>query len=107
MTTTEVINDAVAEAVGAKERGIKRFAVEPGHGMTYSNGEPTLYGYGVYGRSSVLAGQTRRVNLGQFDRDTVPALCAAMRAAGLKVTVEQGSGYTAPNLNHLPDGPDL
>lgn len=107
MTTADLIKDAVAEAVNAKERGIRRFAVEPGYGMTYRNGEPTLYGYGVYGRSSVLAGQSRRVNLGQFNRDTVPALCAAMRAAGLKVTVEQGSGYTAPDVSHLPDGPDL
>lgn len=51
----------------------------PSVGRTYARNEYTAYEYGVYPRSSVLAGQTRRVFLDSFD--TLEAARAAYPGA--------------------------
>ncbi len=43
------------------------FTLEPGRGETYSHGRPVLYAHSVYDRSSVLAGQPRRLWVAQWD----------------------------------------
>ena len=37
------------------------YTLEPGTGETYRNAKPVLYAHSVYDRSSVLAGQPRRL----------------------------------------------
>ena len=71
----------------------------PCAGATYSHPEYGVYQYGVYPRSSVLAGQTRRVFLDRF-----PTLEEAQKAyPEAELT---GSCYKEPYLNHLPDDGD-
>lgn len=76
--------------------------IEPSRGATYSSDRIAVYEYDTYPRSSVLAGQTRRCFLDEFD--TVEQA----RAAYPHATVCAGSGYTPPALAHLPgdDDPD-
>jgi hypothetical protein len=71
----------------------------PSAGATYNRPEYGVYGYGVYPRSSVLAGQTRRVFLGSFA--TLEEAQAEYPDAELA-----GCGYQAPYLDHLPDDGD-
>jgi hypothetical protein len=71
----------------------------PSRGTTYCSDEYGVYEYSRYGRSSVLAGQQRRVFLDSFD--TLEEARAAYPTA--KVC---DCGYQAPYLNHLPDGED-
>ena len=73
----------------------------PCAGATYCHQEYGVYEYSVYGRSSVLRGQRRRVFLDRF-----PTLEEA-KAAFPNARVSDSCGYQAPYLNHLPDGPDL
>ena len=68
----------------------------PSRGTTYSKNEYGVYQYGKYPRSSVLAGQTRRVFLNSFE--TLKEAQAAYPEASLS-----GCGYQAPSLSHLPD----
>ena len=71
----------------------------PSAGATYNSPEYGVYEYGVYGRSSVLAGQTRRIFL-----DSFPTLEEAREAfPDARVT---RSCYQPPCLNHLPDDGD-
>lgn len=75
--------------------------VEPSVGSTYRRaGEYSVYGYGTYGRGSVLEGQTRRVWLaGGF---TSPE--AAQKAwPGASLSE---SRYEPPYLGHLSEGDD-
>lgn len=71
----------------------------PSRGATYNRPQYGVYEYGVYPRSSVLAGQTRRVFLDSFDtleeaqREYPNAECA-------------GCGFQPPYLGHLPDDGD-
>ena len=67
-------------------------------GATYRNGADkfTVYEISTYPRSSVLAGQQRRVWMDDFD-----SLEAAQKAFP-KARVS-GSTYRAPYLHHLPD----
>jgi hypothetical protein len=71
-------------------------------GETYQNGDDTftVYTIGTYSRSSVLAGQQQRVW-----EDSFPSLEEA-QAAFPNATFINGSTYRAPNLSHLPDGPE-
>ena len=71
----------------------------PSAGATYNRPEYGVYEYGVYGRSSVLAGQTRRIFL-----DSFPTLEEA-RAAFPDAQIT-GSCYQPPYVNHLPDDGD-
>lgn len=73
----------------------------PSHGATYTRAEYGVYRYGIYPRSSVLAGQTSRTFLDSF------ATLEEAKAAYPAATVAAGSGYAPPYLGHLPDGPDF
>lgn len=75
--------------------------IEMGRGATYSNDKFTVYEHGTYERSSVLAGQSRRSWLDDFDT------LEQAKAAYPDAKVCCGSTYTPPSLNHLPDGGDL
>lgn len=72
----------------------------PSCGATYSRAEYGVYEYSVYPRTSVLAGQTRRVFVDSFK--TLGEAVAAYPTA-----VESGPGYAPPYLGHLPDDGDL
>ena len=72
----------------------------PSVGETYNKKRYGVYSYGIYPRSSVLAGQTRRTYLDDFE--TLEQAKEAYPKA-----VVSGSCYQPPYLNHLPDGPDL
>ena len=74
------------------------FTIEQGsRGATYQNGDDTftVYEIGVYGRSSVLAGQQRRQWRDEF------ASLAEAQAAYPSARVS-GSTYREPSLHHLP-----
>lgn len=74
----------------------------PARGSTYCRQEYGVYEYSTYERSSVLAGQQRRVFLDSFKTlEEAKAKYPGARA-------DAGCGYQAPYLNHLPDadGPD-
>jgi len=82
----------------------RSLTLEFGRGQTYRNNNPTLYGHSTYGRSSVLAGQRRRVFLESWD--TVDEARAELKAAKIRytdLTKEHGSTYALPCLSHLPD----
>jgi len=81
---------------------ITSWTIEPGgRGATYAHADGfTVYGHGVYGRYSVLAGQDLRRFEGHF-----PTLEAA-KAAFPKATVIEGTSYTPVSLSHLPDDED-
>jgi hypothetical protein len=66
----------------------------PSSGATYNRPEYGVYEYGVYPRSSVLSGQTRRVFLDSFQ--TLAEAQAAYPGAALC-----GCGYQTPSLGHL------
>ncbi len=71
----------------------------PCAGATYNRPEYGVYKYGVYPRSSVLAGQTRRVFLDSF---------ATLEEAQAEYpdAVVASCCYQEPYLNHLPDDGD-
>ena len=72
----------------------------PSAGATYSRPVYGVYEYATYGRSSVLAGQQRRVYLDSFE--TFKEAAAAFPNA-----TAAGCGYQAPYLNHLSDEGDF
>lgn len=76
--------------------------IEMGRGATYRNSKFTVYEHGVYPRSSVLAGQSRRRWLDDFD--TLEEAKAAYPEADVLV---DGSTYAEPDLSHLPDDDDV
>ena len=71
----------------------------PSSGATYSDLVYGVYEYSEYPRSSVLAGQPRRVFL-----DSYPTLAEAQEAYPAADVVAL-SGYAPPALSYLP-GPD-
>lgn len=71
----------------------------PCAGATYNRPEYGVYQYSIYPRSSVLAGQTRRIFLDRFP--TLEEAQAAFPDAELV-----GCGYQPPYLGHLPDDGD-
>ena len=70
--------------------------IELGNGATYRNNRYTVYEHSTYPRSSVLAGQHRRVWMDDFD--TLEEAQQAYPKAQVS-----GATYQAPYLNHLPD----
>ncbi len=68
----------------------------PCKGATYSRPQYGVYKYDTYPRSSVLAGQQRRVFMDSFDTEE-QALAAYPKAK------RTGCGYQKPYLDHLPD----
>ena len=70
--------------------------IELGNGATYRNNRYTVYEHSTYPRSSVLAGQRRRVWMDDFD--TLEEAQQAYPKAQVS-----GATYQAPYLNHLPD----
>ena len=69
----------------------------PSRGATYNDPVYGVYEYSKYPRSSVLAGQTRRVFLDSFET------LEQARQAFPEAEVSAGCGYQAPNLSHLPE----
>lgn len=74
--------------------------IEFGNGATYRNSRYTVYEHSTYPRSSVLAGQRRRVWMDDFD-----TLAEAQKAYPKAKT--SGATYQEPYLNHLSDDGDL
>lgn len=72
------------------------FIEYPSRGATYADACYGVYEYSTYPRSSVLAGQRRRVFLDSFE--TLAEATAAYPNADTS-----GCQYTPPCLNHLPD----
>lgn len=72
----------------------------PSAGMTYTRNEYGVYEYSEYPRSSVLAGQERRVYLDSF------ATLEEAKAKYPAAEICDSSGYQPPYLNHLPDDED-
>ena len=70
--------------------------IERGRGATYSSDRWTVYEHGTYDRDSVLAGQSRRIWLDDFE-----TLAEAVIAYPDAV-VCAASTYQPPYLNHLP-----
>jgi hypothetical protein len=73
--------------------------IEFGNGATYRNNRYTVYEHSTYPRSSVLAGQRRRVWMDDF---------ATLEEAKAAYPQAQCSGatYQPPYLEHLPDDED-
>jgi hypothetical protein len=74
--------------------------IEFGRGATYANNKFTVYEHGVYPRSSVLAGQSKRMWLDDFET------IEEAKAAYPEAKVVTGTTYAPPSLNHLPDDGD-
>jgi hypothetical protein len=70
--------------------------IERGRGATYQSERWTVYEHGIYGRDSVLSGQSRRIWLDDFD-SLEEAVIAYPDAV-----VCGSSTYQPPCLNHLP-----
>jgi hypothetical protein len=73
----------------------------PSAGATYSRDEYGVYAYGVYPKSSVLAGMTKRTFLDAYD--TLAEAIIAYPDA----TVVKGSSFVDVNLDHLPGDDDI
>lgn len=71
--------------------------IERGRGETYATDRWTVYEHGTYPRGSVLAGQSRRTWVDDFD--TLEEAVIAYPDA----QVITGSTYRKPSLAHLPD----
>jgi len=74
--------------------------IELGRGATYVSHEFMVYEHSTYERTSVLAGQPKRVYLNSFE--TVEEAQKAYPTA----QVINGSTYAPPNLSHLRDDED-
>lgn len=93
------MNDATEKRThyghGSRKRPFEYYTmrVEP-------DGSVFVYGWGTYERSSVLAGQAQKINLGHFDTPEA--------AQALYGSMEFSSKWTEPqvSLNHLPDEND-
>ena len=87
------------------------FTLEMGRGETYRHSRPVLYAHSVYERSSVLAGQPRRLWVAQWDSwDEARAALAEVRKADRTFRFEdygEGGGTThiptSVLTRHLPD----
>lgn len=71
--------------------------IEMGRGATYANEKWTVYQHGIFPRSSVLAGQSRRMWIDDFDT------LEEAKAAFPEAKVLDGSTYRPPSLHHLLD----
>ena len=87
------------------------FTLEMGRGETYRHPRPVLYAHSVYERSSVLAGQPRRLFVEQWETwEEARAALAEVRKADRSFTFDdfgQGGGTsyipTSVLTRHLPD----
>jgi len=87
------------------------FTLEPGQGETYRHGRPVLYAHSVYDRSSVLAGQPRRLWVAQWEtwekaRAALAEARQADRTFRFKDFGEVGGTTHIPTsilTRHLPD----
>jgi hypothetical protein len=87
------------------------FTLEPGRGETYRHSKPVLYAHSTYERSSVLAGQPRRLWVAQCNTwDEARAALAEVRKADRKFKYDdfgEGGGTshipTSVLTRHLPD----
>lgn len=87
------------------------FTLEPGRGETYRHSRPVLYAHSVYDRSSVLAGQPRRLWVAQWETwEEARAALAQVRKADRTFKYEdygEGGGTTyiptSVLTRHLPD----
>ena len=89
-----------------REMKLRDLTLELGRGETYATGKPTLYGHGRYGRSSVLAGQHRRVFIESWD--DIDTARAELKAAKIRYTDMTGTGGSTHTpvermVAHLPD----
>ena len=87
------------------------FTLETGRGETYSYSRPVLYGHTAYGRGSVLAGQSRRVYIDEWQsweeaRAAVAAVKKQLKRFRFSDLGDRG-GITHVSLEamtrHLPD----
>ena len=87
------------------------FSLEMGRGETYRHARPVLYAHSVYERSSVLAGQPRRLWVAEWvSWDEARAALAEARRADRSFKYDdfgQGGGSThiasSVLTRHLPD----
>lgn len=87
------------------------FTLEPGRGETYRHRRPVLYAHSTYERSSVLAGQPRRLWVAQWDTwDEARAALGEVRKANRSFKYDdfgEGGGTThiptSVLTRHLPD----
>jgi hypothetical protein len=90
------------------------FTLEPGRGETYRHARPVLYAHSIYERSSVLAGQPRRLFLEQWATwDEARAALAEVRRADRSFNfVDFGEGGGSSHIpsdvltRHLPEADD-
>lgn len=101
-----VVDDALEN-----RNGKVTFNLERSQGETYGSDRPGLYALDQYPRRSVLAGQTRRRFLLDWDDwDTARQDCAALRKVNRRFVLvdygpEGGSSHrpVASMISHLPD----
>jgi len=87
------------------------FTLESGRGETYRHSGPVLYAHSTYGRSSVLAGQPRRLFVEEWETwEEARAALAEVRRADRSFRFDdlgEGGGSThVPSsvlTRHLPD----
>jgi hypothetical protein len=87
------------------------FTLESGRGETYRHSRPVLYAHSTYGRSSVLAGQPRRLFVEEWETwEEARAALAEVRRADRSFRFDdlgEGGGSThVPSsvlTRHLPD----
>tara|TARA_Y100001963_G_C6588938_1_gene357057 strand:+ start:367 stop:690 length:324 start_codon:yes stop_codon:yes gene_type:complete len=77
-------------------QNLTHLSLERASGETYSGNNPVLYGHGTYERSSVLAGQSRRVYLEEWE--TIEDAREALTAAG----VDYADDYDDGTTSHVP-----
>ncbi|MHB1787790.1 MAG: hypothetical protein ACYCS7_16975 [Acidimicrobiales bacterium] len=90
------------------------FTLEQGKGETYRHARPVLYAHSVYERSSVLAGQPRRIWVAQWETwDEARAALAEVRKRDRTFKFQdfgEGGGTThiptSVLTRHLPDDDD-
>lgn len=90
------------------------FTLELGRGETYRHARPVLYAHSVYERSSVLAGQPRRLFVEQWDSwEEARAALTEVRRAACSFNFEDfgdggGTSYIPSSvlIRHLPEDDD-
>ena len=95
---------ALKERIEAQN--LTHLSLERASGETYSGNNPVLYGHGTYERSSVLAGQSRRVYLEEWG--TLADAREALAASGVKYEDDYDAGTTshvpvAQVIAHIPE----
>lgn len=106
----DAIHYMCKKAMRHAQRG-EEIVIEPGKGETYATGKPTVYAYGVYEESSVLAGQRKRTCLGELPDGVTPKFfkdsCRVLRGTEVEILENSQWHENFNTVDHLPDGPDL